>query len=97
MPIIDIDKRMSTFDPIQVKVGGKTYTVVKVLSLETFNKITKEDTSDVRNQLSVLFGVPVEEFNYFDIRAAAATIKVVMDCITSQMEIEDPTEAGETN
>lgn len=94
--IVIADGGTPSYEPIEVEVMGKTYSVISNLSLPFFNKVAESVRPEV--QLAMVFGVDPEEFEDWDIRLVGSVVQATMDAIKDQIETAlDPTAAGESN
>jgi hypothetical protein len=79
------------YEPIEVVLGGKTYTVQDVKQ-EMFDRIkavateVTDGTEAVLQQLAVLLGEDVEVLRQQDLRRAGAVLKFLIDNIGAQIE-----------
>lgn len=82
------------YEPIELTLNGKTYTVAEV-SQSMFDRIketadkskeTGADMSVVYEQIGIILGVEKSEFVGCDIRRAGAALKYLTDSITAQIE-----------
>jgi hypothetical protein len=92
MPSFDIDAMSKQlFEPIEITLGGKTYTVPAVTA-EMLDKltapVTEAKTVDLCHQLSNILNLHPDEFIKLDIRQVIAAVKFVSEQITAQMELD---------
>lgn len=95
MPKYNADER--TFEPIEVVINGKCYTV-KHVSQNMFSKIQEiangaqsrsegEDSFDpIFEQLGVILDAAPEEFKDMDLRRAGGVLNFLMSSISSQIK-----------
>ena len=89
MPKFNADEKV--FEPIEVFLGGKNYSILEVTQ-SMFNKIKEiattvtDGTESIFQQLSILLSEDVDVLRKVDLRRASAVLKFLTDTITSQLE-----------
>jgi len=92
MPKLNLDEfSAKLFEPIEVTIGGKVYTVPTVTA-EVLDKLTsaakEEKTTSLCRQLSDILGVDKNTFVKTDIRQIVEAIRFISDNITKGMEAD---------
>ena len=86
----------SLFEPIEITLGGKDYTVTKITQgvLEQLSKTAdseEENTSTVLDrQLAIILGRPAEEFTDLDARPKSAAMRYLTKTLIDQLSGEAP-------
>ncbi len=100
MPKFNADSQESLFEPIEVTIEEKAYTVV-VVTPDLMDKMAVlfkevEETQDmslmfsvVGKQLGLFLGVKPEVFRAIDMRKLSATVKFIVSTITGQSKGEE--------
>ena len=101
MPKFTVDK--SLFDPVEVDIGGKVYTVVPLSTrliriMDDLDKQEKEKKIDglehVTRQAAAFFGTPVDEIESIDVRALTPAIEFVTEQVNAWARAKIPAAAG---
>jgi len=98
MPKFDAD---TLFDPIEITLDGKEYTVPKVTqglidSAGSVGKDGEDDKNVLARQVSVLLGVDADAFVQTDIRKLGAIAKFFFETITGELESISSKNVGAT-